>query len=128
VTDDAAQVEEVAREVRLAYELGDIQRIGALLAPNVTWGPPRGPSTCQSKSQVLAWYENGRNAGAHAQVEEIEIVGQQLLVGLVIVGAPLAHARSSRSPRWQVLSVRGAHIVDIVGFEQKSDAVSWMSR
>ena len=127
MTDDADPIEHVAREVRLAYELGDADLFGALLSPNVTWGPPGGPSTCRSKNQVLAWYQNGANSGARAEVQEIEIVGDQLLIGLTIVGTSTAKKKSGRTSRWQVLTVKDTQIVDIVGFEQKSDATTWMS-
>jgi hypothetical protein len=120
-------MEQVARDVRLAYELGGAELFGALLAPNVSWGPPGGPSTCQRKQQVLAWYQNGARAGAHAPVQEIEIVGQQLLVGLVTTGTLSANTQSGRASRWQVLTVSDSQIVDIVGFEQKSDPIAWMS-
>jgi hypothetical protein len=122
-------MEQVARDVRLAYEQGDVELFGALLSPNVTWGPPGDPPTCRSKSQVLAWYQNGANAEGRAEVQEIEIVGDQLLVGLTVVGASTTKKTgSSGAPRWQVLTVKDTQIVDIVGFEQKSDATSWMSR
>lgn len=128
MAESATPMEQVARDVRLAYETGDVERFGALLAPHVSWGPPGGPSTCRSKSQVLTWYLNGANAGACAQVHEIEIVGDQLLVSLAVTGTPSAKKQRGRASRWQVLTVSGSLIVDIVGFEQKSDATTWMSR
>jgi hypothetical protein len=127
MAESTAQMEQVARDVRVAYETGDVELFGALLAPDVTWGPPGGSSTCRNKSQVLNWYQTGANAGAHAQVQEIEIVGHQLLVGLVVTGTSLASAPSGQTPRWQVLTINGSKITDIVGFEQKSDATAWMS-
>ncbi|HEY1762517.1 MAG TPA: nuclear transport factor 2 family protein [Acidimicrobiales bacterium] len=127
MAESATHMEQVARDLRLAYELGDTELFGALLAPDVTWGPPGDPPTCRSKNQVLAWYENGANAGARAQVQSIEIVGEQLLVGLVVVGTSSAKKLSRQAVRWQVLTVSGSRIVDIVGFEQKSDATAWMS-
>jgi hypothetical protein len=127
MAENAAQMEDVARHVRLAYELGDVELFGALLAPDVTWGPPGDSPTCRSKSQVLAWYQNGANSGARAQVQEIEIVGEQMLVGLVVMGASSTKRLSGRATRWQVLTVSGLQIVGIVGFEQKSDATAWMS-
>jgi hypothetical protein len=60
-------------------------------------------------------------------VQSIEIVGEQLLVGLVVVGTSSAKKLSRQAVRWQVLTVSGSRIVDIVGFEQKSDATAWMS-
>jgi hypothetical protein len=124
----SAPMEQLAREVRHAYELGDVDLFGALLAPDVTWGPPGAPPTCRSKRQVLTWYQNGPNAGARAEVEEIEIVGERLLVGLTVMGTSAAQEQGGRASRWQVLTVKDSHIVDIVGFETKSEAAAWMSR
>lgn len=121
-------MERVSRDVRLAYEQGDLNLFGALLAPDVTWGPPGDSSTCRNKSQVLAWYQKGANAGSHAEVQEIEIVGDRLLVGLVVMGSPSGEHENERTSQWQILTVKDSRIVDIVGFELKSDAVAWMSR
>jgi hypothetical protein len=122
-------IEELARQLRLVFEAGDLDLFGALLAPNVTWGPPGDPSPpCQNKRQVLEWYQRGANAGAHAKVQEMKIVGNRLLVGLVVSGTPRSREMGGHAPRWQVLTVEGAQIVDIVGFEQKSEATDWLSR
>lgn len=122
-------MEELAREVRLAFELGDLTLFGSLLAPSVTWGAPGDPSsTCQSKEQVLRWYRRAQAAGASAQVRSVVVAGDQLLVELTIAGTPAAREYGGRAPRWQMLSVAGAQIIDIVGFAQKSEALAWMSR
>lgn len=121
-------IEEVARQLRLAFELGDMELFGALLAPNVTWGPPGDPSPpCQTKSQVLAWYQRGADSGTRAKVQEIKIVGNRLLVGLVVSGTPQAKEMGGRTPRWQVLTIEDSLIVDIVGFMRRSEAIEWIS-
>ncbi len=128
-TDDAASsIHELSRRLRLAYETGDLELFGALLAPNVTWGPPGDPSPpCQSKQQVLAWYQKGAYAGASAKVQEMTSFGDRLLVGLVVTGTSTAKEMGGQGQRWQVLTIQGAQIVDIVGFAQKREATDWLS-
>ncbi|MGC2175034.1 MAG: nuclear transport factor 2 family protein [Acidimicrobiales bacterium] len=123
-----SSMNELARQIRLAYETGDLELFGALLARNVTWGPPGDPSPpCQSKSQVLAWYQKGAYAGARATVQEMTAFGNRLLVGLVVKSMPASKEMGGQAPRWQVLTIEGSQIVDIVGFTQKSEATDWLS-
>jgi SnoaL-like domain len=118
----------LALQLRRAYETGDLELFSALLAPNATWGPPGDPSPpCQSKNQVLAWYQKSSYVGAQAEVQEITTYGNRLLVGLVVKGTPPAKAMGGQGPRWQVLTIEGSQIVDIVGFTQKSEATDWLS-
>jgi SnoaL-like domain len=122
-------IELVARDVRLAFDGGDLELFETLLAPDVTWGAPDDPAPpCRNKSQVLAWYQKASASGARAHVREISIVGDQLLVGLVVSGTPAAKDHGGRATRWQVLSLENSKIVNIVGFAQKSEARAWMTR
>lgn len=127
MAESLVSMEQLSRDVRLAYEQGDVELFGALLAPDVTWGPPGASSTCRNKSQVLSWYQKGANAGSRADVREIEIVGDQLLVGLSVIGPSSVDHPRALAQRWQVLTVKESQIVDIVGFELRSDAVAWIS-
>src|ERR1700733_7845737 len=73
----------IADEVRDALDHGDLDRLGALLSPDVRWGPPGGAKPpCRNRSQVLSWYAKGRAAGRRATVTEVEVRGNALLVGL----------------------------------------------
>jgi hypothetical protein len=129
MTTDAGSLEELARKVRIALETADLASYRDLLDPDVHWGPPGDTSPpCQNRDQVIAWYERGRQKGTRATVSELEVLGDQILLGLVVTGNEEAPARSGRAARWQVLSVRGGRIVDIVGFEQKIEAVAWARR
>jgi SnoaL-like domain len=126
VTEDHASTEEVALRLRSVMESADLVAFGELLAPNVTWGPPGSPSPpCQSRRQVLAWYERSRDAGASAEVIEVEPRGSKILVGLVVSGTSGAEETGGRAQRWQVFSLNNGLIVDIVGFDHKGEAAEW---
>jgi ketosteroid isomerase-like protein len=123
--EDPESVERVARQVRVALEAADLSAFSDLLDPNVRWGPPGDPSPpCQSREQVLAWYQRGKQSGVSARVTEVVVLGDQILVGLVVAGNEPARARGGQATRWQVLTVREGRVVDIVGFDQRSEAVA----
>jgi hypothetical protein len=59
-----------------------------------------------------------------AQVSDVSVVGDRLLVALTVHGSPTAQDRGGAALRWQVLTVRHGRIVDIVGFDDRSEAVA----
>jgi len=105
----------IADRVRQALDAGDLDEFAALLSPDVRWGPP-GSATppCRNRSQVLAWYAEGRANGRRARVSEVEVHGSALLVGLRL---------EDGRDRWQVLQVGPDGVDDIRGFENRASAV-----
>jgi ketosteroid isomerase-like protein len=128
VTPDALPpdaMESVARQVRTALESADLSAFGDLLDPDVRWGAPDATvPACRNRTQVLAWYERGRAAGARATVSEVTVLGDRLVVGLAVGGSGAARERGGVALRWQVLTVQGGRIVDIVGFDDRSEALA----
>ena len=121
MTEHSASIEAVADGLRSALESADLVTLGELLAPDVTWGPPGAKNpTCQNKNEVLTWYERGRSSGSRAKVCELVIEGDRVLVGLLVKGS-----HGSSAERWQVYTVRAGRITDIVGFDSRSEAISW---
>jgi ketosteroid isomerase-like protein len=118
-------MDSVARQVRIALDQGDLSSFRELLDPDVTWGAPgaRRPS-CRNRDQVLAWYERGRDAGTSAQVSDVSVLGHRILVALTVHGTPAAQERGGSALRWQVLTVRDGLIIDIVGFDDRQDALA----
>jgi ketosteroid isomerase-like protein len=107
----------IAEPIRLALESADIDRFGDLLSPDVTWGPPGAATpTCQNRQQVLRWYRAGRAAGIRAQVRELTVSGDRVLVGLVL---PLDGVDQER---WQVLRIDPHGVCDIRGYERRTEA------
>jgi RimJ/RimL family protein N-acetyltransferase/ketosteroid isomerase-like protein len=115
----------IAERVKTALEAADLSAFSDLLDPNVTWGAPgdRSPE-CQNRAQVLAWYQRGRESGTRAQVLEIVVLGDRLLVGLSVTGNSVAPASDGTTERWQLLSLAGGRIVDIRGFQERDEAVA----
>jgi hypothetical protein len=128
MTEDARSMEELARKVRMGLETGDLAAYRDLLDPNVRWGPPgvRSPP-CQNRDQVIAWYERARQTGTRATVSEVEVLDDQILVELVVTGNEQDQDRGGQA-RWQLLTIKDGRDIDIVGFEQRFEAVDWARR
>ena len=59
----------IADRVRNALDAADLGQMAALLGPGVHWGAPDDPTPpCRNRSQVLRWFEKGRDAGRSATV------------------------------------------------------------
>ena len=58
MTGRADSTEWLAGQVWQAMEAGDLEAYADLLDPGVRWGAPGDPAPpCQSRAQVLAWYQ-----------------------------------------------------------------------
>ncbi len=82
----------------------DLVAMGALLAPDARWGAPeQDVPTCRNAQQILSWYEMARDNGVRADVTEVTVVGERLVVGLKILAC--RRTTSKDNVRWQVLCV-----------------------
>jgi ketosteroid isomerase-like protein len=120
-------MEEMAVLVRRAMVAENMPAFAELLDPDVTWGAPgaRNPS-CKSRNQVLDWYQRGRQAGVRGSVYDVEIVDDRLLVSMSVSATENARERGGAALRFQLLTVRGGKIVDIVGFDDRAEALSYV--
>ncbi len=123
----ANDMDEIAVLVRNALAAEDLSAFTDLLDPAVTWGAPgaRNP-TCKNRNQVLAWYQRGRDAGVQGSVYAVEVLGDRLLVSMSVRGTENAVERGGTALRFQVLTVRNGKVVDIVGFDDKTEALSYV--
>jgi hypothetical protein len=115
----------LAQQVSVALDAADLSAFAELLDPDVQWGPPdQSPPTCRNRTQVLSWYQRGRDAGVRARVSETVVLGDRILVGLKVIGNRADEPADGEAERWQVLTVRGGRVVDIVGFDERSEAMA----
>jgi hypothetical protein len=115
----AEAMQHIADQVKGALESADLAAYAHLLDPNVHWGAP-GDQTfgCQNRNQVLSWYQRGHDAGVRAEVTEMIVSGDRILVGMRVTGRD----DDNESDRWQVLTVRDGLVVDIVGYDERIEA------
>jgi ketosteroid isomerase-like protein len=125
---DDRSTDEVASRIRAALDSADLAAFADLLDPDVRWGAPEDDApACRDRSQVLAWYQRGRERGVRASVTEVTVAGDKLLVGLQVVAPSSAGAAplgggGGPAGRWQVLTLAGGRVVDIRGFDDRDEA------
>jgi ketosteroid isomerase-like protein len=125
VPEQLEAMESLAQQVRMVLEAADLSAFGDLLDPDVRWGAPGDPSpACQNRDQALSWYRRARQAGVRARVSETAVLGDRILVGLKVTGNQAAAEQGDEQDRWQVLTVRGGRVVDIVGFDDRAEAAA----
>jgi SnoaL-like domain len=116
----------LAGRVRSVLESGDLDAIRDLLDHSARWGAPEGPghADCRNRDQVIAWWASARAAGVRAVVTEVTAGPGTLLVGLDVSGTPTAREAGGTAQRWQVLTVKGDRILDIRGFDDRTEAAA----
>ena len=117
---------ELVESVRSAMANADLDAFVNLCADNVHWGAP-GDSQggCHNRDQVRSWYESAIERGVRAEVIEIVEGPTSLLVGLTLSGSSAAEEQGGRVERWQVFAIRDGRIIDICGFDDRTEAARW---
>ncbi len=119
MTATAPDPERFADTVRSALESADLDAIGALLDPDVYWGPPDDDTSgCHNRAEVLAFWAQSRAAGVRAIVTEVVLGAGTALVGLRVAGRDDAGG----ADRWQVLTLRNGLVADIRGYDDRAEA------
>jgi ketosteroid isomerase-like protein len=124
-------MDQLAGRFARALESGDVSDYEDLLAPDARWGAPGDPAPpCQSRRQVLAWYQNARAAGVRARVTETLVTGDRIVLSLKVTGRDDGESGPGAEPgveedRWQVLTVKDGQIAEITGFDTKAEAVTY---
>jgi ketosteroid isomerase-like protein len=119
-------IEMLAAQVRSAMEALDITAMGELLAPNARWGAPeQDVPTCRNAQQILAWYEMARERGISADVTNVEVIDDNIVVALTVHSTDEHATHTTAQKRWQVLSVEDGRIAEIRGYEKRSDATTF---
>jgi hypothetical protein len=64
---------------------------------------------------------------SRGSVHDVEVLGDRLLVNMSVRGTENAGERGGAALRFQVLTVRNGKVVDIVGFDDGTEALSYIS-
>lgn len=117
---------ELAEKLRLALERSDLDALGELLDPDVHWGAPDVPlAQCTNRDQVLAWWRRAQHEGSSALVTEMISYERTILAGLRV---RRPEAPTLEVERWQVLTVADGQVVEILGFDERVQALAWAVR
>jgi hypothetical protein len=123
--DGQGHSEGIGERVRAALDSADLDAIAELLDPAVRWGAPDDHAfDCRNRSEVLAWYQRGRDAGTRARVTEVIVRGDRILVGLRVFGNAAAKQPGGEMQRWQVMTLAGERVIDIRGFDDRELAAA----
>jgi hypothetical protein len=126
MAETSPSMEAIARKIQMAVDSSDLAAFQELLDPEVTWGAPHDKNPgCKNRNQVLAWYGRGKASGAEGRVSAVEIIGECVVLELVVRRAEMARERGGTSLRWQVDTVREGRVIEIVGFDDHSEAISY---
>jgi ketosteroid isomerase-like protein len=116
-------VDSLAARVRYAMEAVDLDVMRELLAPNARWGAPEQEvPTCRNAQEILSWYELALENGVRAEITEVVVVNDNILVGMRILATA---QRNKVNTRWQVLSVDDGRIAEIRGYERRGAAMTF---
>jgi hypothetical protein len=119
-------MEALAERVRLAMDSADLVAMEALLSPDARWGAPEQEvPTCRNAKQIISWYEMARDTEVRADVTEMTIIGDRIVIGLIIRPRPEDASNPSGGVRWQVLSVEDGLVAEIRGYETHDEAKSF---
>jgi ketosteroid isomerase-like protein len=106
--------ERLVERLRVAYETGDLDVLGALLHPEVRWG--WGPGGCHTRAQVLERFGVLRARGVHVQVRGEAVRGDSVLFSLD--GSPPGAGVH------QVFRIAEETIVEIRGYADEEEALA----
>lgn len=124
--EQSQDMEAIAERIKIALDTSDLSAFQDLLDPDVTWGPPHAKEpSCKNRDQVLSWYERGKASGVEGRVSGVEILGECVLLGLVVRGTEAAQERGGAAMRWQVDTVRDGRVIEIVGFDDHDEAITY---
>jgi hypothetical protein len=116
----------IASRIRFAMESVDLALMSELLAPDARWGAPeQDVPTCRNAQQILSWYELARENGVRADITEVEVFDDNILIGLKILPKASEPQEARVNTRWQVLTVEEGLVAEIRGYEMRRDALAY---
>jgi ankyrin repeat protein len=107
-TADPQEMAELAERLRTAMDAGDLEQFGGLLHADARW------AGCTNRGQVLDWYRALDDAGVRAEVRDVLVSGDVIVLELAVGGGVFC----------QVFRARDGEIVDISGYPDRAEALA----
>lgn len=115
--------ESFAQRVSSALDRADLDTFRKLLAPDAQWGDPsQVVPTCQSREEILNWYENARESGVRATVTDTVVLDNHILIGMKMTRISGLNDHFAEDERWQVLTFDNGAITSIRGYSTRDEA------
>ncbi|MGH3400945.1 MAG: hypothetical protein ACRDRJ_00235 [Streptosporangiaceae bacterium] len=112
-------IAEIARHLEAAYRDEDLDLLGSLLRPDVTW-----TGLCHNSAQVLDWYRGFQAEGTVAAVNSVEVDGNAVVLGLNVSRRAEGARPAPPQQLYQVFTVDGGEIVDIRFYQDRHSALA----
>lgn len=119
-------LDEMATEIRGAFESLDIARFGALLADDVRWGDDTAPNKCRTSAEVVATFERLLADGVRGEVADLKTGSAGILCRLVLRW-PDEPVHLGRDEIFHLYRVRGRRISEIEPYDSASEAEAALS-
>ena len=115
-------LDQVAAQLRTAFDEHDLTLFGMLLADDVWWGDGLRPQRCRGRSDVLATF--GRLVGQSVDTNVSDIIVGRVGI-LAVMQARWADARETRNETalYHAYSIRGSLITGISRYEDLDAAL-----
>lgn len=110
---------DVARHLEAAYRDEDLDLLGSLLHPDVTWA-----GLCHNRAQVLDWYRVLQAEGTVATVNGVEIDRDAVVLELIVSHRVEGARPAPQQQLYQVFTVAGTEIVDIRSYPDRRGALA----
>ena len=114
----AGVVAEVGRHLVAAYRDQDLDLLGSLLHPEVTW-----TGLCHNKAQVIDWYRGFQAEGTVATVNSVEVDRDAVVLGLSVSRRADGARPAPPQQLYQVATIDGGEIVDIRFYPDRQSAL-----
>ncbi len=108
--------------LRAAYLTRDLEALGALLADDVHWGDDDLPRRCRNRSEVLATFARGMDAGADAEITELLEGTNGILCGLVVRWPDAGQRPGDGRLLYHVYLTRDERIAEIRRYDDRASA------
>lgn len=109
---------EVAHLLEAAYRDEDLDLLGSLLHPEVSW-----TGLCHNKTQVLDWYRGFRAEGTVVTVNSAEVDRDAVVLGLSVSRRAEGARPAPPQQLYQLFTVDGGEIVDIRVYPNRHSAL-----
>ena len=110
---------EIAHHLEAAFREEDLDLLGSLLHPNVTW-----TGLCHNSAEVIDWFRGFQAEGTVASVDSVEVDRDAVVLGFSVSRRADGARPAPPQQLYQVFTIDQAQIVDIRLYPERATALS----
>lgn len=111
-------LDDMAAQIRVAFESRDMTSFGALLADDARWGDDDAPNKCRSRAEVVETFQGLIDAGVSGEVMDLKTGPSGVLCHLRIHW-PDAAGRTGRDEIFHLYRIRDGRIIEIRPYDDR---------